>query len=398
MLSFLFVSCREFSPGTPGLDAQPCGRAQSPDLNELNGLLWTAGTPTTANVVCGVRNGQWMVVQTLDPDSRDPILWHDESSNLNLLVERFSGRQARATRVTGWNSEFQMIGQRGDWPKNIYSALRMTHESLAITGFDEGVVEGVSLGRENFASRTGPIAQSINNTLQDARAHPVLALRSGTWIAALESGYDLVNFKPTQVKAYVSSTVDEGKQTVQEIRDTSSQTTCVNAYQSILLSASNAIVSCNPQYYGPQKGQRLSVFAVELTPQGEIVSRELLSRDGGEVQRIDLWGYSKAQLRVAIALRRTTATDYQGEVFQSGWLNLARNVFEIDSRVRGPVYSLPGKDKITLSCQAKSEFCKEGQFSILKESELLSTTGFIKQIDAGEQLPFQAFPQDIPAL
>ncbi|MBM3382605.1 MAG: hypothetical protein FJY29_09225 [Betaproteobacteria bacterium] len=377
------------APGCDGTQKQKsesssvCGNAPAPSV--LNGLFWLIGEPTGANVLCSVQEGSFRSVQVLAPESRDPILLNDSTTEQKLLVERFSGASARPSRATWFAASGAVIMQRGDWPQNAYSVNRISASQAVVTGFDFADLRRFSWS----GAQSEPLALG-EPLLQLNRVNPILTLRRGEWLATLDAGFDLQKFIPRTAKAVVFSEASSGNQKEILLRDSIQNLDCKNAFQFLLVSQSSAVVSCNPQYFGAVEGETVGVFIVELSAQGDVVTRALLSRRANQVQKIDLWGLSPSGERVFVGLKQTKFDDYNGKILESGWIALQSAEFAPETRFAGPISAL-STSTFVCACQRDSTSCQEGEFLALNES-----SGAIARVRPASSLPFLSFATDIP--
>jgi len=381
----LLVGCENGGNGA-GKNESACGTGRL--ASEANGLFWILGTPTTANILCQAQSNEFKLVQTLNPESRDPLLLLDSATGQTLLVERFSGRTARPTRATWYSSSGEELTQRGDWPQNVYSVMRISQGQGVVTGFDfADLRKFVWSGQED--SVTGN-TETAMQTL--GKFNPILTLKNGGWFAAIDGGYDLIKFSAKDAKAIVfKAGGGDGSAVEKTVSDTNNMLTCKNAFQTVALNNSKAILSCNPQYFGPLAGDVVTLFEVELTARGEFNARTLLSRASDEIQRIDLWGINSKADEVFVGLKKTTSDDYQGKVVESGWVSLADARYAIDNRFHGPVRAL-ASGSLIYACQSNSEACRAGDFAFVDENR--SQT----KIQSPEfSLPFFSFATSVPA-
>ncbi|MEN9529291.1 MAG: hypothetical protein RI932_1164 [Pseudomonadota bacterium] len=367
-----------------GEKSSVCGSGEASSF--LDGLFWLNGEPTSANVVCSVQGGQYRTVQILAPDSRDPILLNDRATKQKLLVERFSGSTARPSRATWVDSSGEIVTQRGDWPQNVYSVIRVSASQALVTGFDFA-----DLRRFVWASEQ---SESLGFTeplqLQTSDIHPILTLRSGAWMATLDAGFDLQKFLPKTARAFVfQEDIPESRREIM-LADTQQRLECKNAYQFLQLSNSRALLSCNPQYFGAVDGEQVGVFSVELSEQGELLVRSLLTRASNQVQKIDLWGVSPSGERAFVGLKQTRYDDYSGKVLESGWLSWRDGAFTPENRFAGPIAVL-SSSSFVCSCERDTEICRNGEFLAVDESK-----GRNVRIPRDSSLPFLSFAVDIP--
>jgi hypothetical protein len=361
-----------------------CGKGKA--SSALNGLFWLMGEPTGANVLCSVQGGEYRSVQVLAPESRDPILLKDISTKQTLLVERFSGSAARSSRATLYAPTADVLMQRGNWPQNVYSVLRVSDSQAIVTGFDFA-----DLRRFNWSNnQSEALIVSEAPLFQPSQLNPILTLRRGEWLATVDSGFDLKRFSAKTVRALVFREAAPETLNEKKLVDSKQNLECQNAFQFLLLSSSSAIVSCNPQYFGAVEGEKVGVFHIELAEQGELVVRALLSRNANEVQKIDLWGLSPSGESVFVGLKRTTVDDYNGTIVQSGWISWRDGAFTSESRFAGPVSALSA-GSFVCSCQQDSESCGAGDFLLVDEASVTRTL-----LRRESTLPFLSFAVDIP--
>lgn len=359
---------------------------------EVEGLTWLAGAPTQANVVCEVREQKAKVLLSLDPDSRDPVLFREAQTALHILVERFSGRQARPSRVTWFSAAGQKLGQRGDWLQNVYAIVPFSNAEAIVTGFDASSLQRVSLKSDQFAAPLGE--PQIVRESSDSR--PIHSLVRNAKVAVIDNGYDLKRFQATVAKLTVSdfaSTQPTGKPLA--IEDSRTGRQCFNAFQALAVSPFEVVLSCNPQYFGPNNGQTVAVFKVSLSVDGNVDVRELLAFDGVEIQRIDLWGLDDQGAQLFVGLKTTTAENYEGRVARAGWLNLSTAGWIPESRFLGPLFRRPEKNLSIVACSAASERCSPGQFVSVGGGLPWSDNAPSQVLPITPQLPFLSFAQEL---
>lgn len=381
----LLVGCENGSNGA-GKNESACGTGQF--TSEANGLFWILGTPTTANILCSVQSNELKLVQTLNPESRDPLLLHDSATGQTLLVERFSGRTARPTRATWYSSSGEVLTQRGDWPQNVYNVMRISQAHGVVTGFDFA-----DLRKFIWSGSEVSVTGNSESTIQPlGKFNPILTLKNGEWFAAIDGGYDLIKFNAKDAKALVFREGGSAGSVVEKtVSDSSHGMTCKNAFQTVALNNSKAILSCNPQYFGPLAGEFVTLFEVELTAQGNFNARKLLSRVSDDIQRIDLWGINSKADEVFVGFKKTTPDDYQGKVVESGWVSLADGRYAVDNRFQGPVRALASGGFI-YACQSNSEACRVGDVAVVDENRSQA------KIQSPEfSLPFFSFATSVPA-
>jgi len=391
MFSLISWACSKHSSG--GGSARLCGGASGSD--RLNGLTWLSGSPTQANVVCHIQNQSADVLLSLDPESRDPILFRDFQLNRHILVERFSGVTARPSRVT-WFSEFgQFLGQRGQWPQNVYGLTVISSDEAIVSGFDAGVLLNVHWSNESFAeAKSDPVRLSFDPT----QVHPVHTLSNGSWLAAIDNGYDLTKYVATDAKAIVFERSQANSIKVSKVisdSESPSGRTCQNAFQTLPLSRSEVILSCNPQYFGAVLGAHVNLYKVSLQSDGSLQVKELLRRDGADVQRIDLWGVDSERSRAFVAFKKTTATDYEGQLESAGWVNLTTLELSLEKRFSGPIHALAGGTVFVSACRYDAEGCRSGQFVLIDGSAPWQSQSKIETLTLAPELPFLSFAQDL---
>lgn len=384
-LSVCFVGCNQ-QDQLSHKSSQICGTGQP--FSELDGLFWLLGSPTTGNVLCTSSAGEFKVVQVLDPVSRDPILMQDQQSGQILLVERFSGPAARPSRASFFAPNGTLLFERGDWPQNTYSVLRTSAINGIITGFDFAELRDFSWSSSEI-SMFGSLGDFFK-TLQ--KTNPVFTLKNGDWMALVDGGYDLQTFKALDSRAYLFDSKSPAARPSQIVlNDFLSGKTCKNLFQFMVLTNSSAVISCNPQYFGAVENEILNVFHLELTTEGELKVRNILSKQSSEVQRIDLWGQDSIRSRVFVGLKSTSVDDFQGKLMAAGWLNLSSGQWTPESRFAGPTYALPGGQLLS-SCHHETSSCRIGDFALSRPD-----SADIKIIRPEFSLPFLSFPSSVPA-
>lgn len=375
---------------TPNIVSNACGGlAGSP---KFEGLTWLAGSPTQANILCGVRQQSVRILMSLDPESRDPLLFRDTQSANHLLVERFSGRQARPSRLTWFAESGDRLGQRGDWPQNVYSISLSAPDAAIITGFDSGVVQQVGWKTESFAQ---PNSAALNLS-DDGSVRPIHVLNRGAWVAVIDNGYDLVRFAAKDARIY-SFKLSNGleQKTSSVIRDAQTGRACLNAFQSFSLSRSRVLLSCNPQYFGPASGQSVSVFDVSLDDAGGTSTRELVHFDGANIQKIDIFGTDPSAEFVFLGYKQTTTSDYAGQIASSGWLNFKTGQWIPETRFAGPVQILAGDKGLVVACLTKTDKCSQGEFLHVSGGQPFSADATLEKLPLSPELPFLSFAQDV---
>ena len=358
----------------------------------LDGLSWVAGSPTQPNVLCQVQQSKASIIYALEPESRDPVLFDDPQSSFQLLVERFSGRQSRPSRVTWFSSGGERLGQRGDWPQNVYGISRLSTDNAIVAGFDFGVIQQVGLNLQTFAApKEKPFSLSA-----EGPARPVHLLSNDVWLAAIDNGYDLIRFKPEVAMIFQVSSVNglERRQAT-PVKDNRTGGTCENAFQAFALTKSSVLLSCNPQYFGPAAGQSVALFEVSLASDGEVLSRELVRLSGTEVQKIEIFGTDNNNEHVFLGYKTTTKEDYNGALLRAGWMNLLSGEWIPEVRFAGPLRQLGQGRGSVVACQFTSSKCQAGRFL-----HLIGNSPWSPEISSSlallsPELPFLSFAQDI---
>lgn len=367
-----------------------CGGSAGSDV--LDGLTWIAGSPVQANVLCQVKQSEGTLVQALDPESRDPLLFFDEENSIQLLVERFSGRQSRQSRVSWFSMSGERIGQRGDWPQNVYGINMLSNESAVVSGFDYGVFQKVSRKAGTFAAPEG--AEFALSS--EAQVRPVHLLTSKSWIAAIDNGYDLISYRPEEVKIYVVGNAQGAeRRDAAPVKDIQTGVSCKNAFQAHALTRSRVLLSCNPQYFGPSEGQTVAVFDVSLSPDGSVSAKELVHFDSAEVQRIDIFGSDRDNTFVFLGYKATSKDNYSGKLMRAGWLGLSGGDWIPEDRFSGPLAHLAEGRGSVVACQADSGQCQSGQFLHLSGSSLRQKDISLRAVSMSAEIPFLSFAQEI---
>jgi hypothetical protein len=360
--------------------------------NKLDGLTWLAGSPTQNNILCEVREQKARIVQSLEPDSRDPILFQDSSLGLHILVERFSGRQSRPSRMTWFSADGQRKGQRGDWPENAYGINLAASGEALVAGFDFGVLQKVAWQEAQFASpQAEPVKVDGGNGV-----HPVHILSRGNFIAVIDNGFNLSTFKAVDAKIFLR---DQSSGTTGfdsfKIADSTAGVSCLNVFQSLAISSAEVLVSCNPQYFGAARGETVALFKISIAESGELKMRTLVSFDGADVQRIDLLGLPAGGQRVFVAYKNTRIDDYEGTIFKSGWLDLDGGDFLIEERFAGPLKRLSGSNKFAVACAADYGVCKRGKFLFVGGAQPWDAAAAVEPVSLQPELPFLSFAQEL---
>ncbi|MEY3903070.1 MAG: hypothetical protein RL189_2376 [Pseudomonadota bacterium] len=388
LLAFLLSCVRPNDTGAQ--ENSLCGG--SLESNRLEGLTWLAGSPTQNNILCEIRQQKARIVQSLEPDSRDPILFQDSGLGFHILVERFSGRQSRPSRMTWFSADGQRKGQRGDWPENAYGISLSASDEALVAGFDFGVLQKVAWQESQFAS---PQSEAVKLD-GGSGVHPVHILSRGNFIAVIDNGFDLSTFKAIDAKVFVRDQ-SSGKKDFDSFKIADSKTglSCLNAFQSLAISAAEVLVSCNPQYFGAARGEAVAVFKISLGESGEVTMRTLASFDGADVQKIDLLGLPEGKQRVFVAYKNTKIDDYEGTILKAGWLTLDGGDFLKEERFAGPLKRLPGSNNYAVSCAADFGVCKRGKFLFVGSAEPWDTAASAQLMDLQPELPFLSFSQEL---
>ncbi|NBW82174.1 hypothetical protein EBR21_10525, partial [bacterium] len=294
---------------------------------------------------------------------------------------------------TWFSANGEKSGQRGDWPRNVYGISLLGPSEAVVTGFDDAEIQLVNWQADGFAAPAAPVAALP----QEALAHPVQTLAADGWFAVIDNGYDLVRYAAKESRVFV---IDKNKQRQPPaseivVSDPSTGGTCLNAYQSLSISPSEILLSCNPQYFGPASGNRVALFHVELNSEGQIRSRELAHFDGGEIQRIDLWGLDAAAEQVFVGYKKTTAEDYEGVVAKAGWMDLRFGSWKSESRFAGPLHNLANGNGSVVSCVSQSASCSKGQFIFVEGKTPFSGNSALTHLDLSPLLPFLSFAQEL---
>ena len=361
-----------------------CGSGNAP--SQLNGLFWLLGEPTSANVLCSVQNSEFKQVYVLEPDSRDPLLFDDELTGRTLLIERFSGQKARLSRATWFSPEGVQLSQFGDWPQNTYAALRLSDDEGLATGFDFGQVRRFLMSRNSDAS-LGRLSES---EMSFSSFNPIVTLHNGSWLALIASGFDLKTFSANEAQVMRVSDGSLHPDGLVSIADATQGVQCKNAFQTLQLSNAQVILSCNPQYFGPDAKEVVAVFDVELMSNGELKIRKLHSESGSDVQRIDLLGQLNRQ-EVLLGMKVTTTDDYTGKFVRSAIVSPEDLQLRDRDDARGPTTKTKLGNRVTY-CVETSLLCKQDEF-LLSEMDGSSASN----VNPSFSLPFLSFPSRINA-
>jgi hypothetical protein len=359
---------------------------------QLDGLTWLAGSPAQANVLCQVKRSAGRILQALDPESRDPLLFQDSQSSFQLLVERFSGRQSRPSRLTWFSAGGERLGQRGDWPQNVYGISAISSETAVVAGFDFGVIQRVDWKAETFAL---PL-ENVFSLAQGSDVRPVHVLSAESWLAVIDNGYDLIRYTAKDAMVYPvrqDNGFDEGDAVF--VRDPRTNSSCRNAFQTYPLTRSRVLLSCNPQYFGPEVGQAVALFEVNLQSDGTISSRELVRFDGAEIQRIDIFGADISSGFVFLGYKKTSADDYDGKIVSSGWLNLNNGEWISEDRFAGPFIQLGPNKGSVVACRTATPKCGAGQFLHLGGAQPWSPDVTLTVSALNPEVPFLSFAHEI---
>lgn len=384
----LLGACRRL--GEPSIVSHPCG--QSVGSASVDGFIWLAGSPTQANGLCEIRQQQPRLLLALDPESRDPQLFNDQKSGRSVLVERFSGRQARPSRVTWFSSQGEKLGQRGDWPQNVYGISLTDAGDALVTGFDFGVLQRIQWQGAEFATPSSSELRIDAGT----SVHPIHTLSEQNWFAVVDNGYDLTKYTALEAKVFVfrAGTNPVLTKTV-ELTDPQSGIKCRNAFQTLAISSSEVLVSCNPQYFGPKSGETVAAFKVTLEETGDVSVREMVHFDGNDIQRIDLWGVDVSQQFAFFGYKKTTIDNYEGTVARAGWMKVDDLTWIPEQRFAGPVHWLASGSGSVVACSADSQECSKGQFIYLSSKQPWSSPAIIQKLELNPELPFLSFAHEL---
>lgn len=364
--------------------SQHCGSGGA--SSRMNGLFWLLGEPSSANVLCSVQNSEFKQVYVLEPDSRDPLLFEDQLTGRVLLVERFSGGQARPSRATWYTPEGVQLAQSGDWPQNTYSALRLSEEEGLATGFDFGQLRYFLMATTAEAT----LGQFTEKEASFSNFNPIVTLQSGAWLALISSGFDLTSFSAKDAQVMRVSDGGPHSDGLVPVVDSTSFERCKNAFQTLQLSNSHVILSCNPQYFGPEANELVAVFEVELKSDGELSMRKLHSENGAVVQRIDLLGQPNLK-QVSIGMKVTSADDYTGRFVRSAHLSLDDLQLQDFDDARGPTTKTKLGERVVF-CTESSRLCKSNEFLVNDDDEAVSLS-----VNPQFSLPFLSFTTKITA-
>lgn len=390
LLIFFFTGCS--SAERSGNLGDFCGGATG--NARVAGLAWLAGSPTQANGLCSIdSDGKASLSFSLDPESRDPLLFRDNATSVQILVERFAGRQARPSRITWFSGTSEKLGQRGDWPRNVYGINLLSASEAVVTGFDYAEIQIVNWQSNVFASP----AALVSPVSQEVVIHPIQTLFSNDWFAAIDNGYDLVQYAAKESRAFVVDKIKQRQPPVMDvvIADKLTGGVCLNAFQSLSVSPSSVLLSCNPQYFGAAAGNRVSLFLVELNSEGQISSRELVHFDGDEIQRIDLWGLDETSGKVFLGYKKTAINDFEGVVVQSGWLDLRTGSWLPEARFAGPLQHLANGNGTVVFCQADATHCSKSQFAFIGGSSPTTDASSVIRLELNPSLPFLSFAHEL---
>lgn len=361
-----------------------CGSGEAAEA--LNGLFWLLGEPGQANVLCQVHEKTFQQVMVLEPDSQDPILFQDDKTGNVLLVERFSGSAARPSRATWFRSNGAQRSQWGDWPQNTYGVLRLSDTEGLATGFDLAQLNRIQMSGADDSS----LGKSFAEPVSFSDFQPIVTLTNGSWLALVDSGFDLTRFEAQTAKAMTVRASDLTSEAPRSVSDPITKQECKNAFQTQLISPSKVVLSCNPQYFGPVANELVSVFEVELLSTGELKFHSLFAADGRDIQKVDLLGVS-GQNEVLMATMQTTPDDYKGRFVQVGFLSLTDAQFVEFSAARGPV-ALTQAGRRVFYCQEASERCEQGEFYVAGTPQ-----GGGSSVNPNFTRPFLSFAARIPS-
>lgn len=379
---FLMASCS--SQLDTRESGQLCGSGEPPE--GMNGVFWLLGEPGQANVLCHVHEKKFKQVEVLDPDSQDPILFQDDKTGYVLLVERFSGSAARPSRATWFQPDGIQLSQSGDWPQNTYGVLRLSDTEGLVTGFDLAQLDRIHVSPTSDT----PFGKSIAAPISFPNFQPIVTLTNGSWLALLDSGFDLKSFEAQTAVAMAVRASDFEPVVTMPVVDSLTKHVCKNAFQTQMISPSKVILSCNPQYFGPVANELVSVFEVELLSTGELKFRSLFVADAREIQKVDLLGVS-GQNEVLMATMQTTSDDYKGRFVDVGFLSITDTKFVAFNAARGPVALTRAGGRV-FYCQEASELCAQGEFYVAD-----TPLGGVTTVNPNFARPFLSFVTRIPS-
>ncbi len=297
------VSCGNDDGASAGIDA--CGAASSgreaaPGVHARK-IIFTVSNYRDATALCAFEPAQGALreVAVARPDSNDWLVLRDATDSSLLVVERFSGKLRKPTRITRYEPSLsQIVGEGGAFPGNVQDLLVTRAGKLLSVGFDDA---GVSLGEPGLARggvslrASAPVA-GLPSPTSNPDAQFSLALEAQGRTFVLTVGYDIAGASgPKQALVHLLSRDLAKVESSVPVKDPVSGVTCLNASARIKVSASEAVVACNAQYGDAPPSasavQDVAVFRVALAG-GKPTFSALASARTDSVSRFIVGGMS----------------------------------------------------------------------------------------------------------
>lgn len=254
-LCLLLAACQESAgqgDDTPEGDAfAPCAKSETTRLaadtiSFVTGQAGGAGAEASTVVYAlNVSTGALSERLVRDATSTDPLLFADQKEEGSLvLLERFVGKPSRLTVLGADNrAKAEVAGL----PSNVWHVQRLSNGHLLAPGWDDGSL-GVVDHKTGKRTRENALPEGLANKEEDSHITGSLVDPKGNiWL--LSSGISLGDFTPSAAKLHkLSSDLVRVERSV-EVPG------CRNAYGPFVVfpSSSEAVLSCNPQYTGPDK-------------------------------------------------------------------------------------------------------------------------------------------------
>ena len=264
-------------------------------------------------------------------DSNDVTLFLDEGSAHLFVNERWSGKQSRPSRITSLDSAGGVQTEIAKLPGNLHDLLKLRDGTFVAAGFDKGEFAHVTL-QGNFIRATKTLA-GLRGTIDDADSRLDTFLNAANRTFVVSQGFELSTFKPTLAKIHRLSSDLSGIEKTFPVQSSDGLKTCENAYAVQPVSAGRAVLSCNPQYFGPTAAtlQLVLVDVAQDPPAFEF----LKTYSAQDVQLVEVHGATRDGLNVLVEERTNSQSDYAGTVKKRYWLNLSSKAETVEKNVGG---------------------------------------------------------------
>jgi hypothetical protein len=334
-------------------------------------LFFLTGNPKDGGALCGYESQKdtWYTYQIYSPGSFDPLLFSNPRDQTLFLVERFSFER-EPSRITRFSSAEPNGGEgvpKSGFPKNIYDLALLSKGLLWTLGYDESETAVVSDRFDALSpwnQSPSPLKGSRRDLEWPKEIRPIFALSNSTSVFYVSQGFEGGN--PTQAKLLRASRQSPNQiEEVISLKDGfKASVSCHNAFQWQHKSASQVMVSCNPQYLGPQPGQQVSLFWIDVS-QDPISIKSLVEADGQDLQLIQITGWNGDSTQALVEERNTTPTDYKGTIKNRYWISPLNGDKSPENAAGGNLGLVQNGKKLIFTCVgAPGQPCLEKKWGI----------------------------------